>query len=78
VFVLGADKAREFFGVLAHASMLPLGQHWPGLQRWVVLGVMCFMMVMLMIVVTFCRELQILRRRGQPDVGSPQVRDVPV
>ncbi len=33
VFVLGADKAREFVGVLAQASMLPLGQHWPGVQR---------------------------------------------
>jgi hypothetical protein len=33
VFVLGSEKAREFITALSYVSMMPIGQHLPGIQR---------------------------------------------
>ena len=36
VFVLGSEKAREFITALSYVSMMPIGQHLPGIQRCVI------------------------------------------
>jgi hypothetical protein len=33
VFLLGSDNARHFFTALSYVSVMPMGQHLPGIQR---------------------------------------------